>query len=738
MHCTLHAVPLSLLLLVAVAKSQEPVDPAAAVRSHGVVAADGVVRGVGPDYTARFDPRGVEFTPALGAAAERPFPVRFTMESVRRGSHDVFVRTVDVAPAVDGEQVRYVHGRELVEVYDVRAEGVEQSFVFATKPVGTGDLVVRGAITTELPLAAASDVGVRYERPGVGGVTFGAVTGVDANGATARGSIRVTDNGDHVEWVLPASFVEHCAYPLVLDPLIGSVIAIGNVLGSPDELPSVAFDDASNSWFVVWSVPLSATTAEIRGQFVSNGGSLVGTSLVIAAEGDATVRPSVANIDATNRFVVAYKLHDTDLFGGVDTSTCVRSVLPGTGSMSAQVVVEQTPSLLVGEATEIVVGGDSRAGFLGSSQNALVVLRKGSSIFGTLRKIVGHLVHVPASGNPTVGTSQSYLETADSIGEIAVTAHAGFGYWLVAWCRGVGASAPFTRVEGQLVFDTGIPCGATIPVYSTTTTVGRPSAATSTGAHFAVAWEDDVALGIKVRTMTWAGSCGAGTMTLGPIGNPLSPGLDTQPALGFARDKYVIAWRRSSLVGPATVRVKGLDADLCAACGLEYALDTAALSCDTPTLATQWQGGDSTNDEVLVVWSNGTIRGRRFEARSNDVVTAMGGACSASGFNDFATYNGDAVLGATDFELALASPVSLPLILVLGFGNLSAPCGSCTIVPTLDILLPAINPYPLAIPCDPLLVGVDLYTQWVLLKPSDCPILPDLAFSNALRFTIGE
>jgi hypothetical protein len=103
-----------------------------------------------------------------------------------------------------------------------------------------------------------------------------------------------------------------------------------------------------------------------------------------------------------------------------------------------------------------------------------------------------------------------------------------------------------------------------------------------------------------------------------------------------------------------------------------------------------------------------------------------------------ATYNGDAVLGSTDFELVLFNPVSLPLVMVIGFSAISAPCGSCAIVPSLDILLPASNPLPLSIPCDPMLVGADLYTQWVLLKPSDCPILPDLALSNALRFTIGD
>ena len=33
---------------------------------------------------------------------------------------------------------------------------------------------------------------------------------------------------DFVEWILPASFVDHAAYPLVLDPLIGSAFSIAS------------------------------------------------------------------------------------------------------------------------------------------------------------------------------------------------------------------------------------------------------------------------------------------------------------------------------------------------------------------------------------------------------------------------------------------------------------------------------------------------------------------------------
>jgi hypothetical protein len=38
----------------------------------------------------------------------------------------------------------------------------------------------------------------------------------------------------------------------------------------------------------------------------------------------------------------------------------------------------------------------------------------------------------------------------------------------------------------------------------------------------------------------------------------------------------------------------------------------------------------------------------------------------------------------------------------------------------------------------PSLIGAELFTQWLQWRPSGCPILPDFAFSNTLKFTIAE
>ena len=138
----------------------------------------------------------------------------------------------------------------------------------------------------------------------------------------------------------------------------------------------------------------------------------------------------------------------------------------------------------------------------------------------------------------------------------------------------------------------------------------------------------------------------------------------------------------------------------------------------------------------MLVWSDDTVRAAWFAMAGNDIVVSMGGGCAGPG--NIATQQGECVIGNSAFKLQVAAPNVPVLALIVGFSAISAPCGGCTIVPSLDILLPGNNPTTFPIPCDPLLVGVDLYTQWLLLKPSTCPILPDFSFTNALKFTIGE
>src|SRR5690606_38484761 len=181
-----------------------------------------VVRGIGPDYRATFDREGIRFVPALGRRAPRTVHLRFVPQAV--GRRDGSMQTIAAAaPEIRGHDVVYRRGA-VTERYELVPRGIEQSFTFSALPEGRGDLVVRGLLTTELPLAEATPDLLRFELPDVGGVIVRDVVGIDANGRRAIGHLRLGDApaaaGDmhRVELVLPAAFVDAAALPLVLDP----------------------------------------------------------------------------------------------------------------------------------------------------------------------------------------------------------------------------------------------------------------------------------------------------------------------------------------------------------------------------------------------------------------------------------------------------------------------------------------------------------------------------------------
>jgi len=519
----------------------------------------------------------------------------------------------------------------------------------------------------------------------------------------------------------------------VLDPLIGSAIGIGDSADGDDHQPSVAFDDATGRYLVVWNQS-GVSQPEIHGRFVAANGTALGSAFLIAY-GNLT-RQAVANINGTNRFLVTFS---TAYISGPYTSTVrVVAVNATTGATSNVVFVETHGSGSGVRVESAVVGGDSRT--LVTADSALVVYERIGVGNPEVRTCV---VHVPATGDPFLTPGSNATIATD--GETpSVTAHGGNPLrWLVTWKDTFVSSSPH-HIYAGMVGTTGSLCAPAVVLHTSAVGDGLsdPVCAAADGTKFLVAWHTGT-VGVdelQAKVVTWSGACGGGSLAAGPLFAPVAAsGRHSSPAVAFAKSKFLLAWVRESSPG-ATPRVfvKGLDPVNCASCGAEWSVENTLLGLYAPAIASRYGAGETASDEALVVWSNDSVRGRRFEATGNDVVTSMGGGCGSSGFDNFATYNGDAVLGNLDFELALASPTLPVLALVIGLSNVSIPCGPCTLVPALDIVAAGVTPNPLPIPCDLGYLGVDFYAQWLLFAPGGCSILPDFALSNALKFTIGE
>ncbi len=168
----------------------------------------------GAEYKASFHD-GFSFYPRR--RPDQPLVhLRWRTVSIRCG--EVELRTD--APRAHTTAWRHVldHGN-VAEVYDVLAGGVEQSFVLP-RPVGPGDLVVRGRIDTALTAAVtptAASQALTFASGGEPVVRSGAALAFDAAGR--RTPVTTHFDGTHIELRLAASFLADAVFPVTLDPL---------------------------------------------------------------------------------------------------------------------------------------------------------------------------------------------------------------------------------------------------------------------------------------------------------------------------------------------------------------------------------------------------------------------------------------------------------------------------------------------------------------------------------------
>ena len=145
----------------------------------------------GNDYKASFHD-GMTFVPRLGRDHPHNLPVSWRTVSVRRGERELLECGESPVPHGDDYRFEYRYAA-FTEAYDVRTDGLEQTFVFTALP-GTGDLVVTGHIDTEL---TTPDVGPAHQAlvfcddAGNELVRYGKAFAYDARGETTPGVARL-------------------------------------------------------------------------------------------------------------------------------------------------------------------------------------------------------------------------------------------------------------------------------------------------------------------------------------------------------------------------------------------------------------------------------------------------------------------------------------------------------------------------------------------------------------------
>ncbi len=198
----------------------------------------------GEDFKASF---GAEFSfyPRLGKRYPHNMPLTWRTTAITAGGAP-WLSPVEES-RVSFSDWRYERGhRGFVEVYDVLGEGVEQSFVLRERPATSGDVVVRGRITSELiadergPAHAA----IEFRAPATNEVLvrYGCAFAIDARGRKLE--IESSFDGESIGLHVPGAWLADAAFPVTVDPILQTIV-FGGVQGTVDVLDS---DTAGTSW----------------------------------------------------------------------------------------------------------------------------------------------------------------------------------------------------------------------------------------------------------------------------------------------------------------------------------------------------------------------------------------------------------------------------------------------------------------------------------------------------------
>lgn len=266
---------------------------------------------VGGDSTfeARVDRHALRFTPTdsvHGTAA----PLQVRTASVSREAKPALAPQ----PTLGKDGALEVARAAVTERLENNEHGLEQSWRFAARPAGTGDLVVRLAVSGE-PYAGTTAGGIHFADAKSGlGVRYGHATWVDANGK--RTAVKVGYAQGSIALRVPAGLVDASAYPAVLDPTVSPEFGMDTPveIAAPNDQTTPAVSFNGTNYLVAWADRRPGTLLwYIFATRVSQTGAVLDTSgIPVDSSDNNDTAPDIA-FDGTNWLVVY--LRGSGLYG---------------------------------------------------------------------------------------------------------------------------------------------------------------------------------------------------------------------------------------------------------------------------------------------------------------------------------------------------------------------------------------------------------------------------------------
>jgi hypothetical protein len=260
-------------------------------------------------YKAAFDD-GFVFYPVLGPAWPGNLPLAWRTHSIRVGSLELLAGTQPVVQHADWRLER--RHSQVTEVYDLRADGLEQSFVLAQRPPAEGDLEIAGAITTELrcaPVPARHGALEFTDASDTPILRYGEAFAFDAAGN--RIEVKTSFDGSTIRLHVDGSWLANARYPVVVDPLTAPVTLTTNPGSLDAHQPEIGRETSSAALNVCYAYGriISASDYDLY-VGIANDNYTGNTLIYTNVSSSSTKNPQVAFVGAVRKWVVAWQRED--------------------------------------------------------------------------------------------------------------------------------------------------------------------------------------------------------------------------------------------------------------------------------------------------------------------------------------------------------------------------------------------------------------------------------------------
>jgi hypothetical protein len=259
---------------------------------------------------AELDAWGLTFIPYVGDSVRRDYALGFRLDQIQVGQETLYSAPQEggSAPALsEAGVVIYQRPGGIREEYYSLDFALEQIFVLPQALTQTGKLVFSGLLSTTLT-PEQSGGNIRFFLGDDAVLSFGEALVRDADGQEL--GLELTLQNGQVNLAVPGDWLAGATYPVVVDPLIGSNIAIATD-SDQQKTPVVAVsdvdldDDDARRYLVVWTDDVYTGT-DIFGYIVEPDGELHDDGEFTLTQGITATEPAIAYSTESDEWLVCW------------------------------------------------------------------------------------------------------------------------------------------------------------------------------------------------------------------------------------------------------------------------------------------------------------------------------------------------------------------------------------------------------------------------------------------------